>query len=302
MESKFEIEYRLYEKNWWWFVGRRNLLTKLLKDIKLDTKVLDIGCGSGENTKILKNINQYYGIDISKNALNDAHTKEVNNLCLGTANALPFRSNSFGLVLFLDVLEHLDNEETAIQEVCRVLTKDGTCIVSVPAFRFLWSGHDVVNQHMKRYTKSELRGILVSNKFVIKRITYWNFLLFFPLALIRVIKKVVCSQQQPKSHFRILPNCINKLLVSILSIENALILHGINLPVGISVVCICKKKEVKNMTKNNRWWKLKYMLLGKIPEICPYCGGEVVDRGFEGHNRRHQCRSCQKILVTDYGL
>jgi tRNA(Ile2) C34 agmatinyltransferase TiaS len=56
------------------------------------------------------------------------------------------------------------------------------------------------------------------------------------------------------------------------------------------------------MTKNNRWWKWKYRLLGQIPEICPYCGGEVIDRGFKGHNRRYQCRSCQKILVTDYGL
>ena len=53
--------------------------------------------------------------------------------------------------------------------------------------------------------------------------------------------------------------------------------------------------------KTNRWWKLKYTLFGKIPKICPYCGGEIIDRGFEGHNRRYQCRSCQKILATDYG-
>ena len=215
-----------------------------MENIKSDTKVLDIGCGSGENTKILKNINQYYGIDISKNSINDAYTNKVTNLCLGTANALPFKSNSFGLVLFLDVLEHLDDEETAIQEVHRILTKDGMCIVSVPAFRFLWSGHDMVNHHRKRYTKSELKDLLVS-KFTIKKITYWNFFLFFPLAINRVIKNVVCNQQQPKSHFRMIPNCINKLLVFILSIENALILYGINLPVGVSVVCVCKKKEVK---------------------------------------------------------
>lgn len=242
MESKFEIEYRLYEKTWWWFVGRRNLLTKLLKDIKSNTKVLDIGCGSGENTKILKNTNQYYGIDISENVLKDAYTNKVTNLCLGTANALPFKSNSFGLVLSLDVLEHLDDEKTAIQEVYRILTKNGICIVTVPALRFLWSGHDVVNQHRKRYTKNELKDLLVSNKFTIKRITYWNFFLFFPLALVRVIKNVVCSQQQPKSHFRILPSCVNKLLLFVLSIENALILHGVGLPVGVSVVCVCKKK------------------------------------------------------------
>lgn len=51
--------------------------------------------------------------------------------------------------------------------------------------------------------------------------------------------------------------------------------------------------------KNNKWWKLKYRLLGKIPKTCLYCGGEIIDRGFKGYNRRYQCRSCQVILVTE---
>ena len=58
------------------------------------------------------------------------------------------------------------------------------------------------------------------------------------------------------------------------------------------------------MTKpiHDKWWKLKYALFGKIPKICPYCGGEIIDRGFKGINRRYQCRNCNVILVTDYGL
>jgi len=49
----------------------------------------------------------------------------------------------------------------------------------------------------------------------------------------------------------------------------------------------------------DRWWKLKYLILRKIPERCPYCGGEVIARGFEGHNRRYQCRKCDRVLIFE---
>lgn len=60
--------------------------------------------------------------------------------------------------------------------------------------------------------------------------------------------------------------------------------------------------EKMEKQKYDRLWKLKYRLFGKIPEICLYCGGGVIARGFEEHNRRYQCRSCNRILITDYGL
>lgn len=52
----------------------------------------------------------------------------------------------------------------------------------------------------------------------------------------------------------------------------------------------------------DKWWKWKLHLLGRIPKRCPYCDGEVIDRGFEGHNLRHQCRKCESVLVTEIGL
>ena len=57
-----------------------------------------------------------------------------------------------------------------------------------------------------------------------------------------------------------------------------------------------------NKPKYDKWWRIKYHLLGIIPTKCPYCNGEIIPRGFERHNRRYQCRNCNEILVTDYGL
>ena len=50
-------------------------------------------------------------------------------------------------------------------------------------------------------------------------------------------------------------------------------------------------------TKSNRWWKVKYTLFGQIPQVCPYCGGEVIERGFKGHNRRVECKKCNQTLI-----
>ena len=55
-----------------------------------------------------------------------------------------------------------------------------------------------------------------------------------------------------------------------------------------------------NKPMYDKWWKWKYHLFGTIPKNCPYCNGEIIDRGFKGHNRRYQCRDCDKVLITDY--
>src|SRR3972149_327580 len=97
METNFESKYLKLENNGWWFVGRRNLILQMIKNITYSS-VLEIGCGSGELSPYLKN---YYGIDISRNSC-----KSI----IGDAHELPFKSDSFDLILLLDLLEHTDDK------------------------------------------------------------------------------------------------------------------------------------------------------------------------------------------------
>lgn len=241
MKPQFEEQYRLFEKDWWWFVGRHDLITKILSSLKYmdNMKVLEVGCSSGENSKLLTEPSNYYGVDISLNAIRAGSFDK--NLLVGHAGALSFSDKTFEVVLFLDILEHLDDEKSALEEARRVLKDGGYLLILVPVFNFLWSGHDILNQHKRRYTKSRLASILTKNEFKIIRMSYWNFFLFLPVAVMRIVKKI--STKRETADFVAIPGILNNLLLlNLLKIENNLIYNGVNLPVGVSMLCVCKKK------------------------------------------------------------
>ena len=214
MDVEFEKKYHQIEKNNWWFKARRDLILKIIGDIPYN-RVLEIGCGSGELSKYLKN---YEGIDIS----------EKTPFIVGDAQNLPFEDNSHDLILLLDLLEHT-NDKKVMEEVYRVLKPEGHAIITVPAFMFLWSQHDIDNHHIKRYR----RGELPLNNFKIIKETYWNFLLFPMMALAK----------KKKSQLTILPKIINYILQKVLTIENYLVSKNIKLPIGVSLVY--KLKTIK---------------------------------------------------------
>jgi ubiquinone/menaquinone biosynthesis C-methylase UbiE len=214
MDKNFENRYLEIQKNWWWFTGRRNLILQLVKDISYNN-VLEIGCGSGELSKYLKN---YVGIDIS----------ERTPFIVGDAQDLPFDDNSFDLILLLDLLEHT-NDKLVMNEVYRVLKPDGYVIITVPAFMFLWSQHDVDNHHIKRYR----RGELPLDRFFEIEFTYWNCLLFPFMALAK----------RKKAQLTVLPKPINYILEKFLKLENYLISKRIYLPIGVTLVYKLKKRK-----------------------------------------------------------
>lgn len=232
MKQNYEKIYRLYEKEWWWFVGRHDLISKLLADTP-NAKILEIGCSSGTNSDILAS-QTYYGIDISKDAIKSGD--RAKNLIIGTAETLPFPDQSFDIILLLDVIEHLETEATALLEAHRVLKSNGTALVLVPAFELLWDAHDDLNEHKRRYTKTMLAKALKS--FSAIKFTYWNFFLFFPIALMKLLKKNISTN----SDFMELPKTLDSILLAILKLENKLIYKGIYFPIGITLLCICRKK------------------------------------------------------------
>lgn len=215
MDSDFENKYIELQKNWWWFEGRRDLILQLIKDIPY-TKVLEIGCGSGELSNHLKN---YIGIDISP---------KTSKFIIGDAHTLPIKDNSVDLILLLDLLEH-SNDKLVMTEVYRILKPNGNVIITVPAFMFLWSQHDVDNHHKKRYRDGELPF----RKFQILNWTYWNSILF----------PIMILAKKKKSQLIVLPRSINYILEKILKIENYLISKNVRLPIGVTIIYKLKSNK-----------------------------------------------------------
>jgi SAM-dependent methyltransferase len=242
--SEYDKMYSLEEANWW-YAGRRDLVMKVAARadnglLETPLRILDAGCGTGINLKCLQILGDVYGLDISKNALIFSRIRGLHSLICGSVDKLPLKNELFDLVLALDVIEHMDEDVSAVRELNRVLKPGGRLIITVPAFQFLWTSHDLAVHHKRRYTRSGLLNILRLSGFEIEKATYWNFFLFFPVAMVRLSKKVRRSGNAMQTDLAELPPLLNGLLQRLISIENA-ILKRFDLPVGISVMCMCRK-------------------------------------------------------------
>lgn len=227
-----------FEKKFWWWVGKRNIVKKFLDILNLNSaNILDAGCGAGLNLNLLRDYGTVIGLDFSDDAIKFCKMNNNERYIKGNAMEMPFKSNTFDLIIALDILEHLDDKK-ALKEFNRILKKNGSLIITVPAFKFLWSKHDEALHHKIRYNKDQLQNMLQFNGFAIEKISYWNFFLFLPIIAMRFLKKMI--KEEIETDFKELPNIVNRLFTSVLIFENLIILHSV-LPFGLSIFCLCKK-------------------------------------------------------------
>ena len=137
-------------------------------------------------------------------------------------------------------MEHLNDDKKALSEWNRILRKNGKIILFVPAFQFLWSDHDVVNNHIKRYNKKDLIKLAESQNLNINRMSFWNFCLFLPSAINKIAKRLIKTAKK-KDDFYSVNEKTNNMLYALLKFENKVIKSGMNFPMGVSIFTIYKK-------------------------------------------------------------
>lgn len=232
------------EANHWWFTGRRKIilsaLQKQLPEVNKNFKVLDIGCGTGENLKFFsgyfKNIT---GIESNKTALELAGQKSGVPVVYGKMpDEIPFFEEKFDIVFLLDVLEHIDDDVLSLQKIKELIKPGGHLVMTVPAFEFLWSVHDVLNEHKRRYTIKTLKNKTEKTGYIHVFSNYFNFILFPVIAVFRLIKKKTGILKDKSDIF--MPNkIINHFFTKIMEIESFLIKFT-KFPAGCSVLLISK--------------------------------------------------------------
>jgi SAM-dependent methyltransferase len=248
MEKSYYEKYFHFEDDNWWFVGRRQVLTSLAGELadRDAGPILDAGCGTGGMLAHLGPANSVIGIDNEALALSFARRRGAQRLIEGSAVGLPFPDNTFSTVYSLDVLEHLDDDHVGIRELERVCRPGGRIIITVPAFRFLWSQHDVVNQHRRRYRAHELRDLVRGAGLEINLLSYSNTALFPAVAGVRLLKKVWArltrSSTLPGADNEFVPEPWNSLLSTLYGFERHII-PRCPLPFGVSLVCVATKAD-----------------------------------------------------------
>lgn len=223
---------------------RWNNLRELVSRYLEGNSVLDAGCGTGHMTlKLLREGRTVTAIDCSEELTKftqalirkDSFKAEVYTLDLLNVNQLG--KNKYENVVCLDVLEHIDNDELALQKLTSTLKEGGNLIISVPACSFLYGTRDKDIGHYRRYNKKTLINLINRAGLEIEEIRYWNFLGFFPVLLSEKLfhKKISEEIRYSKKSHHIYLNSLLDWWFSI--VEN-----NLRFPIGLSLIAVCKKK------------------------------------------------------------
>ncbi|MEO8286476.1 MAG: methyltransferase domain-containing protein [Chloroflexota bacterium] len=250
------------EHEHWWHVGKRTIVYGLLnrylskRGNRDSRQALDLGCGTGLNLDHLQNYALATGTDYFEEALHFCRERGHKMICRSDAVALPFPDRNFDIATALDVIEHLDDDFAALCELFRVMKPGGLLIVSVPAYRFLWTYWDDILGHRRRYTTGMMREVAVRAGFRVRKLSYSNALTLAPAMAVRLTKSMLYKaaarqgkQREAKTDFMTLPKPLNNALIGYYKLETN-ILRRATLPFGLSVVAVLQRPyEAPSRTK-----------------------------------------------------
>lgn len=223
----------------WWYRGRRLLLERLLQAYLRSTSggpdLLEIGAGTGSNLPVLAQCGSVTAVEPASFAANHLINRFPDVVCVrATWPAAGESLGQFDAVVLMDVLEHLEDDVEALRAVHRNLKPGGVVIISVPAYRTLWSEHDELLWHKRRYSRRELQDLCNAAGFHAIAVSGFNSLLL-PIAWMARKLKLGFATGDAKP-----PTVINAILTLVLGIEATAIASGIRAPFGLSLVAVLR--------------------------------------------------------------
>ena len=238
MEKSIYIKQIDNESKHWWFKARREILNKQIKKYSTKKKmsILDFGSGSGANIYMLS---KYGEVDVYEKDHKTSNflKKKFNRNGIKIIKKC-FSKKKYDLILAADVIEHIKNDKKIINNLSKILKKNGLIIVTVPAYQFLFSKKDQALKHFRRYNLNSLKK-LFSSDFKTLKISYYNSLLFVPIAIATIFFKLTnhqyinLTEEKPN-------NILNYIFYSLFRLEK-FILKYFNFPFGISIISVFKK-------------------------------------------------------------
>lgn len=232
------------DRHHFWRIAKRSLILQMLEAYlpsSRDLRILDVGSATSQILLDLQEFGDLTAVEPSKEAI------EMTQKLLGIAMVQGFLPRDlpdgrFDLITLFDVLEHVDDDKGAVKELACRLKDEGILICTVPAYKWLWSSHDVVLHHHRRYTNRQLRSLLCSSGFRICRITYYTSLLFPFLCAQRFIWNF--NEWKGKNDHTYKVNVpispVNSILGYVMVLER-FIMRYINLPFGSALIVVARK-------------------------------------------------------------
>jgi SAM-dependent methyltransferase len=222
----------------WWYRARREVIAALIRrraPPPEGAQLLEIGCGTGHNLEMLGQFGRVDALELDDAAREIAQTRlgrPVMSAPLPELRGVP--EHHYDLIGAFDVIEHIADDQAALASIARRLKPGGRLVMTVPAHRWMWTAHDVVNHHQRRYSKRALSELVTASPLKLETIGYFNSLLF-PLAVAqRLVSRATGSKD---SDLSIPPPALNALFERSFAAERHLI-GRVPLPPGLSLFAI----------------------------------------------------------------
>jgi len=227
-----------HDSTHWWYRARRDILADYLtREAKLpqDGRILEIGCGTGHNLPMLAQFGTVEAIEIDPAAREIASERLGRPISAAPLPMLPgIERGAYDLIAVLDVVEHIEDDVAALRAMAACLKPGGKILVTVPAHRWMWSAHDVVNHHHRRYSKATLAKAISDAGLRSNGLRYFNSLLFPLAAAARVAGRMTGRDDSDDSPP---PPVLNRLFEAIFRFERHLV-GRVPLSPGVSIVTL----------------------------------------------------------------
>lgn len=233
-----------YEDWYWWHRARRRIIDQLLQRALTgrDLRILDVGAGTGATSKALEKYGRVLAVDASAAATTIARTRGL-DVARMDAGRLALPDATFDLVVVLDVIEHLYDDASAVRELRRVLKPGGVLLVTVPAYKWLWSSHDVANHHWRRYRRGELKQVLLGANMDVEVCSYVMMSMLLPAAAYRLLERLpgrAVSEEEAHVRFTSVPPLLNWAL-SHAAAWGGHLAGRVWLPFGLSIAAVARR-------------------------------------------------------------
>ena len=253
MESFLYGELARAEEAHWWARGRRAILGSLLErqveallpGRKGALELLDVGCGTGYLLQLLRTFGNVEGLETSPDARAIARQRLGDSLVLHERplpGGLP-EGKRYDVVTAFDVLEHLEDPLPALRAIHGALQPGGFFLCTVPAFPLLWSAHDELHHHFRRYRAPLLRGQLEQAGFTVRWTSHFNTWLFPGIAAVRLAERLLPGKTAAEGSSDLgkpPPAPLNAALEALFASERHLLAH-VRLPFGVSLAAVGTK-------------------------------------------------------------
>lgn len=230
------------EDTLWWLTGRKTIIQKYLQAALqkgVIKKIMDIGCGSGGNFDVLSKFGDVMGVERSVTLAKRAKYRNIASIVYNKDFFEIDFEEDINLFTLFDVLEHIQDDSAFISRLAKKACPNHMLLISVPACKFLYSQHDQILHHYRRYSKKELQALLQHNGYEIIVSSYFMFF-FFPAALLlRLKEKYLSLKNQTQINIGKAPTCLNKLLINVMRAE-AFLSQFVSFPIGLWIFVLAK--------------------------------------------------------------